>query len=121
RRAEAALCRHSADRHHYRALRLRDLETGAVARTDPAVRRIRRGALCPLLRDGGNRCVLRGARHHGAARAEIAARDGPGQMTTKRRNSNVDAGLLIKDAAKLLPSPARRLLMRTATSSRWMV
>src|SRR3954454_6634855 len=34
----------------------------------------------------------------------------------KRRTSNVDAGLLIKDAAKLLPNPARRLFLRNTAS-----
>jgi DMSO/TMAO reductase YedYZ molybdopterin-dependent catalytic subunit len=32
------------------------------------------------------------------------------------RNPKVDAGLLIKDAAKLLPDPSRRLFLRNATS-----
>src|SRR5882672_10151198 len=34
----------------------------------------------------------------------------------KRRNPNVDAGLLIKDAAKLLPDPSRRLFLRNTAS-----
>ena len=34
----------------------------------------------------------------------------------KRRNPKVDAGLLIQDAAKLLPNPARRLFLRNAAS-----
>src|SRR6476469_7588904 len=34
----------------------------------------------------------------------------------KRRNPTVDAGLLIKDAAKLLPNPARRLFLRNTAS-----
>src|ERR1051325_10070467 len=34
----------------------------------------------------------------------------------KRANPNVDAGLLIKDAAKLLPAPSRRLFLRDAAS-----
>ena len=34
----------------------------------------------------------------------------------ERRNPNVDAGLLIKDAAKLLPDPARRSFLRNTAS-----
>src|ERR1041385_2998342 len=34
----------------------------------------------------------------------------------KRGNPTVDAGLLIKDAAKLLPIPARRLFLRNTAS-----
>src|SRR6185295_2564941 len=34
----------------------------------------------------------------------------------KRRNPNVDAGPLIKDAAKLLPNTARRLFLRNTAS-----
>ena len=34
----------------------------------------------------------------------------------KRRSPKVDAGLLIQDAAKLLPNPARRLFLRNAAS-----
>src|SRR5947199_5778099 len=33
-----------------------------------------------------------------------------------RRKPNVDAGMLIKDAAKFLPSPARRLFLRNTAS-----
>ena len=40
RRAEAALCRHSADRRRHRRLRLRHLEAGAAARAGGAVRRL---------------------------------------------------------------------------------
>src|SRR3954470_1548529 len=34
----------------------------------------------------------------------------------RRKNSDVDAGLLIKDAAKLLPDPSRRLFLRAGAS-----
>ena len=34
----------------------------------------------------------------------------------KRKNTSVDASLLIKDAAKLLPNPARRLFLRNTAS-----
>ena len=34
----------------------------------------------------------------------------------KPRNPGVDAGLLIKDAAKLLPNPSRRLFLRNTAS-----
>src|SRR3954465_15166398 len=34
----------------------------------------------------------------------------------KRRNQNVDSVFLIKDAAKLLPNPARRLFLRNTAS-----
>src|SRR6201989_3043333 len=34
----------------------------------------------------------------------------------RRKNPNVDAGLLIKDAAKLLPDPSRRLFLRGGAS-----
>src|SRR5437763_16421203 len=34
----------------------------------------------------------------------------------KRRNPKVDAGLLIQDAAELLPNPARRLFPRNTAS-----
>jgi len=38
-------------------------------------------------------------------------------MTVRKpRNPNIDAGLLIKDAAKLLPDPARRLFLRNTAS-----
>ena len=37
-------------------------------------------------------------------------------MKARKRIAGVDAKLLIKDAAKLLPNPSRRLFLRGATS-----
>ena len=55
RRAEAALCRGSADRRRHRGLRLRHLEAGAAAGAGGPVRRLRRRAAGAFLRHGGDR------------------------------------------------------------------
>ena len=59
----------------HRAVRPVDLEAGAVAGTDDAVRRLRRRPLRPFLRHGGDRRLSRRSRRAGAARAEEPARD----------------------------------------------
>ena len=59
---------------------------------------------------------------HGTARAQEPARHDPRPLKeepmrrSRQRAPGVDAGLLVKDAAKLLPDPSRRLFLRNTAS-----
>src|SRR5262249_25664668 len=100
----------------------RDVETRAAAATRLCLRRLRGRPCRAFSGDGDDHRLPSHPRDDGApGSADAACHDlwplkEPIVTRPKRPKSDVDAGLLLADAAKLLPNPSRRLFMRGITS-----